>query len=184
MKSCLFTKSGIGALNGVLIERDKVQCDEEGHVKEYSLTGNVRDCEFNHVVVIGKKEDDTTINVDFMESYPIEDVWDSYIQHYFKGEDEYGVNVFIVPKSRIKEYLHRFTATGVPFTEIIFSMKAEDKGKDVKNMHLKINNCDFEKEISSPAYFFMIGKQPETRVENYGGKDTIASYAWAFQIRS
>ena len=190
MKSCLFSPNNQGVINGVLTDRDRPQSDENGHVIEYILTGNVRDCEFNNVLVIGTKKENHIIDVDYMESLPVEDTWDSYIDHHMMGKDDYGVRIFVVPKCRVKEngINEKITTTNSTYTEIIFNMKDKDKGTSIKDFHMNINK--FEKNVTSPFYIFITGKEPDKKENEfksssgYGSKITEVYYDWGVQVRS
>jgi hypothetical protein len=71
LKSAKWTKGDMpyGALCGILTAENEVDYEMNGTIQHAKLTGNVRPCETNNVIITGRKISEDTIEVHFMESF-------------------------------------------------------------------------------------------------------------------
>ena len=187
MKSLLFNKENIGVIHGVLSAENEVTCDENGHVTRYRLTGNIRPCEFNDVIITGKRVNPDTIEVGFMESFPCTDEWTDFIMSHENGTESYGMNAYVIPPCRIKEIKKEITTKGTYYHDIAVDLREDPKkNKEMTTIHFKIFN--FEKDTMSGNYLFIVGTEPEFTESEFGsgyGKKTVkTAYIIAQQVRS
>lgn len=70
MKSAMFRKDNAGAVVGKLKSPTEIQYENNGKIEIFSLTGNIVETQYNDVIVLGRKIDDTHMEVHKMESLP------------------------------------------------------------------------------------------------------------------
>lgn len=171
-KSYVTNKEGLGAFVGKLSKADELtlpMTTENGlHIQKLHLTKNLQETPDNDVLILGKmKEDQTEIEVDYMESLSLFSKEDL---EFIQGNELLALSI---PKAHMKSKTPRFSENGTPFTEIVCSKKGTKA-----LTHINVFGEFLTKEEDKP-YVLLLAKpltKKETEVGTGYAKKTVLSY--------
>lgn len=179
MKAYLSRKTdNMGVLVGRLSAPNRVKFEDNGTIREFTLTGNVTDTEYNDVFILGKEIDSNTFEVQKMESLPIGD--DKMFG--LVGEGESGkLYALAIPEKQIDKIEEKISENGKPYT----SLHAEiDRNTTI---YIKVFG-EFRKETGNACYVFILREAPTVEEKEFGQGYAVrkvkTKYAMANQLLS
>lgn len=178
MRSAIFqSKDGCGAVCGTLVAPNKIAYAQDdgagGKVLVYAiLTGNVRETEFNEVVVVGMQTkkaapgEDGEIAVRIMESAYV----DGPIKQY-RGIDSENkpYTVIVIPKEKFQEAKKKNSSSGKTYTEVKAS------GGDGKTVFIPVWG-EYKVPDNTAPFVFMAKGTLEKSEQTYGKNDKWTSF--------
>ena len=179
MRAYLSRKTdNMGVLVGRLTSPNHVKFEDNGTIREFDLTGNVTDTEYNDVFVLGKEINENTFEVQKMESLPIGD--DKMFG--LVGEGESGkLYALAIPEQQVDSIEEKISEAGKPYHSLHVTIDRNT------TMYISVFG-EFREKTGNACYVFILREAPKVEESEFGQGYAVrkvkTKYAMANQLLS
>lgn len=167
-----------GALCGILTAENEIDFEMNGAIQHMKLTGNVRPCETNNVIVTGQKIAEDTMEVNFMESF------ETLLETHKGGlyveipldKDRVNGYALVFDKTMVRDETPKEGTTGT-YSSVHFVIDRE------RSAYLNVFK-GFTKDIHNGALVFLATKPLNPKEKDVGAMTKTTLYGSAVQVYS